>query len=215
MRNSDGGPRAGLPGRKAIYGDLESVHDIVSTGRSEADNDMPQPSMKSFHPKVSGARPYANALEHAPQRLKDLHHPAVTDLRRARIPAMQYIRPAKAALTVATATAACHSLMSAGYTWAHESRATDGHTMFSGAFEFLLTTAASWALMPLLLWAGMWIMRETGNAVLVLVGGLVWVGVSGYYIDDIDHAGGHIPILVLVAYVLLGTGLAGADSGRR
>ncbi|MGW0552359.1 hypothetical protein [Streptomyces altiplanensis] len=125
---------------------------------------------------------------------------------------MQYIRPAKAALTVATATAACHSLMSAGYTWAHESRATDEHTMFSGAFEFLLTTAASWALMPLLLWAGMWIMRETGNA--VLVGGLVWVGLSGYYIDDIDFEGGHIPVLALAAYVLLGAGLAGVGSGR-
>lgn len=127
---------------------------------------------------------------------------------------MQYIRHTKGALTVATATAACHSLMSAGYSWARESRATDEHTMFSGAFEFLLTTAASWALMPLLLWAGMWIMRETGSAVLVLVGGLVWVGLSGYYIDDIDFEGGHIPGLALAAYVLLGAGLAGVGSSR-
>ncbi|MFC9128524.1 hypothetical protein ACFT4A_16965 [Streptomyces sp. NPDC057099] len=87
--------------------------------------------------------------------------------------------------------------------------------MFSGAFEFLFTTAASWALMPLLLWCGMWVLRETGNTVLVLVGGLVWAGVSGYFIDDIDRAGGHIPILALAAYVLLGTALAGADTSRR
>jgi hypothetical protein len=44
--------------------------------------------------------------------------------------------------------------------------------------------------MPLLLWAGMRTMGERGNAVLVLVGGLVWAGLSGYYIDDIDFPGG-------------------------
>ncbi|MEF9903349.1 hypothetical protein [Streptomyces sp. P9-A2] len=128
---------------------------------------------------------------------------------------MQYIRHAKGALTVVAATAACHALMSAGYAWSQDSRATADHTMFSGAFEFLLTTAASWALMPLLLWAGMRMMGETGNAVLVLVGGLVWVGVSGYSIDDIDFPGGHMPIPAFVAYVLVGTGLAGVGSGRR
>jgi hypothetical protein len=128
---------------------------------------------------------------------------------------MQYIRHAKGALTVAASTAACHTLMSVGYTWVSDSRATDEHTMFTGAFEFLLTTAASWTLMPLLLWVGMRVMGETGNAVLVLVGGLVWAGLSGYYIDDIETAGGHIPVLALAAYVLLGTGLAGLGPGRR
>ncbi|MEV6960679.1 hypothetical protein AB0M97_16060 [Streptomyces sp. NPDC051207] len=128
---------------------------------------------------------------------------------------MPYIRHAKGALTVAAATAACHTLMSVGYTWARDSRATDEHTMFSGAFEFLLTTTAAWTLMPLLLWAGMRIMGETGNAALVLVGGLVWAGLSGYYIDDIDFPGGHIPVMALAAYVLLGTALAGVGPVRR
>ncbi|MFJ8712279.1 GDSL-type esterase/lipase family protein [Streptomyces violaceus] len=50
---------------KAICGDPESIHGIVMDGRSEADNDSPKPSMKSFHPKISGARLYANALERA------------------------------------------------------------------------------------------------------------------------------------------------------
>ncbi|MFE2974175.1 hypothetical protein [Streptomyces sp. NPDC059258] len=127
---------------------------------------------------------------------------------------MQYIRHAKGALTVAAATAACHTLLAVGYTWARGSGASDEDTMFSGAFEFLLTTAASAALMPLLLWVGMRVMGETGNAVLVLVGGLVWAGLSGYYIDDIDRAGGHMPVLALAAYVLLGTGLAGVGPGK-
>ncbi|MER6148022.1 hypothetical protein [Streptomyces hirsutus] len=127
---------------------------------------------------------------------------------------MRYMRHAKGALTVVAATAACHALMSAGYAWARDTAAASGDTIFSGAFEFLLTTAASWALMPLLLWVGMRVMGETGNAVLVLVGGLVWVGVSGYFIDDIDFAGGRIPLLALAAYVLLCTGLAGVDPAR-
>ncbi|MFF4351734.1 GDSL-type esterase/lipase family protein [Streptomyces sp. NPDC001530] len=49
---------------KAICGDPESVHGIVMTGRSQADNDGPAPSMQSFHPKPAGARLYADALEH-------------------------------------------------------------------------------------------------------------------------------------------------------
>ncbi|MBR8641877.1 hypothetical protein KEF29_27495 [Streptomyces tuirus] len=118
-------------------------------------------------------------------------------------------------MTVTAATAACHTLMSAGYAWTRDSAAADGDTMLSGAFEFLLTTAASWALMPLLLWAGMQVMGEARSTVLIVVGGLVWVGVSGYFIDDIDHAGGHIPMLALAAYVLLGTGLAGAGPSHR
>lgn len=128
---------------------------------------------------------------------------------------MQYSRHAKGALVVALATAACHTLMSAGYTWARGRGASSGDTMFAGAFEFLLTTAASWAFMPLLLSAGMRMMRETGNVALVVIGGLIWAGISGYHIDDIDRPGGHMPVLALVAYVLLGTALAGLASGRR
>lgn len=128
---------------------------------------------------------------------------------------MRYVRFVKGAVTVAAATAACHALMSAGFAWARDSADESGDSPFSGAFEFLLTTAASWALMPLLLWAGMRVLGEAGNTVLVVVGGLVWMGFSGYFTDDIDRAGGHIPVLALAAYVLLGTGLAGVGPGRR
>ncbi|MFJ9034112.1 hypothetical protein ACIRQP_37730 [Streptomyces sp. NPDC102274] len=100
--------------------------------------------------------------------------------------------------------------MSDGYAWAREAETDSGGTMFSGAFEFLLATAASWVLMPLLLWAGMRLLRETGNLLLILVGGVAWLVASGYFIDDIDRAGGHIPIPALIAYVLVGTALAGA-----
>ncbi|MDQ0750075.1 uncharacterized membrane protein YuzA (DUF378 family) [Streptomyces africanus] len=128
---------------------------------------------------------------------------------------MRYVRHVKGAVTVTAATAACHTLMSAGFARAHESAAESDDEMWAGAFEFLLTTAASWVLMPLLLWAGMRMMGETHNAVLVAVGGLFWSGVSGYFTDDIDRVGGHIPFLALAAYILLGTGLAGAGSSHR
>ncbi|MET4921020.1 hypothetical protein P3L51_01335 [Streptomyces sp. PSRA5] len=105
--------------------------------------------------------------------------------------------------------------MSAGYTGARGAAADSDAGAFAGSVEFLLTTAASWALLPFLLWAGMRLAGETGNVVLVLVGGLVWFGVSGYFIDDIDSTGGHIPIPVLVAYVLLGAALAGVSTDTK
>ncbi|MEU3729722.1 hypothetical protein AB0E81_09965 [Streptomyces sp. NPDC033538] len=104
--------------------------------------------------------------------------------------------------------------MSSGYTWARDSAAA-GDTVFSGAFEFLVTTAASWALMPVLLWAGMRMMGEAGNTLLLITGGLSWAVLSGYFLDDIDRAGGRMPALALAAYVLLCTGLAGAGSSHR
>ncbi|MFF7307276.1 hypothetical protein [Streptomyces sp. NPDC008137] len=118
----------------------------------------------------------------------------------------------KGAVTVVAATAACHSLMYAGFAGARESAAANEDDMWAGAFEFLFTMAASWALMPLLLWAGMRVLGETGNAVLVLVGGLVWAVLSGYFTNDIDRAGGHMPVPALVAYVLAGTAVSGAGS---
>ncbi|MER6999322.1 NocE [Streptomyces sp. NPDC000410] len=57
---------------KAICGDPETVHGIVLSGHSQADNRdwdwLPgnvAPSMKSFHPKVTGARLYADSLQHS------------------------------------------------------------------------------------------------------------------------------------------------------
>ncbi|MFE5741319.1 SGNH/GDSL hydrolase family protein [Streptomyces celluloflavus] len=48
---------------KTICGEPETVHGIVMTGRSKADEEAPNPSMQSFHPKPAGARLYADSLE--------------------------------------------------------------------------------------------------------------------------------------------------------
>lgn len=131
------------------------------------------------------------------------------------ITAVPYGRLARGAFTVVVATAACHTVMSAGYAWARDRRVALGDTLFAGSVEFLLTTAASWMLMPLLLWVGMRVAGQRRNGPLVLIGGLTWVGISGYFIDDIDHPGGHMPFLAIAAFVLLGTALSTAGrSGR-
>lgn len=122
---------------------------------------------------------------------------------------MSTIRFAKGALVVAGAAAVCHGLMSVGYGWAREAHTRGGDALFSGAFEFLLTMAASWVLMPLLLWAGMRLAGESGNVPLVVVGGFAWAMISGYFTDDIDQEGGYVPVPALLLYVLLGAASAG------
>ncbi|MEU9629602.1 hypothetical protein AB0D89_22735 [Streptomyces luteogriseus] len=123
---------------------------------------------------------------------------------------MRYARLAKGAVTVAAATAVCHTLMTAGYAWAGAKAATGEATIFAGAFEWLVTTAGSWALMPLLLGLGMRAMRERGNTTLMVGGGLLWALLSLSLVDEIDSPDGSMPLPFLAFYVLAGTGLAGA-----
>ncbi|WP_392674047.1 SGNH/GDSL hydrolase family protein [Streptomyces sp. LN785] len=57
-------PREAFAG-EAVCGDTETVNGIVLSGYAKADATPPQPSMKSFHPKVSGTAHYAEAFEDA------------------------------------------------------------------------------------------------------------------------------------------------------
>ncbi|GLF93070.1 hypothetical protein [Streptomyces yaizuensis] len=118
------------------------------------------------------------------------------------------VRPARGALVTAAATAVCHSVLSLGYAWARAADADSGGAAFGGIVEFGATTLTSWALMPLLLWAGMRLLREHGTVLLTVVGALAWFLLSGYFMDDVDSAGGHVPPAALAAYVLLGAALA-------
>jgi hypothetical protein len=133
---------------------------------------------------------------------------------------MRYARCAKGAVTVTVATAVCHTLMTAGYAWAGAKAATGEATIFAGVFEWLVTTAGTWALMPLLLGAGMRVLRERGNTTLMVGGSLLWALLSLSFVDEIDRPGGFMPLHALTVYVLAGAGLAGtgpagAGTGRR
>ncbi|UDM05458.1 SGNH/GDSL hydrolase family protein [Streptomyces longhuiensis] len=56
-------PRNAFSGQ-AVCGSPETIHGLVFTGRSKADEtNLLKPSMKSFHPKTSGTINYANAFE--------------------------------------------------------------------------------------------------------------------------------------------------------
>ncbi|ANW17293.1 hypothetical protein [Streptomyces clavuligerus] len=123
------------------------------------------------------------------------------------------VRLLKGTLAAAVAAAVCHSVMSVGYTSAREAGADDGP--WGGIVEFGFATGASWILMPILLWAGMRLMREKGTVLLAVVGGFVWFLVSGWFIDDIDSVGGHMPFAVLIAYALTAGALAGVEPARR
>ncbi|MCF0078872.1 hypothetical protein [Streptomyces lomondensis] len=127
---------------------------------------------------------------------------------------MRYTRLAKGAVTVAAATAVCHAILTAGYAWARDKAATGEATIFAGVFEWTVTTSASWALMPLLLGAGMRVMREAGNTALMVGGGLIWAVLCLSFVDEIDRPGGHMPVSGLVAFLLAGTALAGRGPAR-
>ncbi|MFH9583696.1 hypothetical protein ACH4MW_10340 [Streptomyces luteogriseus] len=126
---------------------------------------------------------------------------------------MRYTRLVKGAVTVTAATAVCHTLMTAGYAWAGAKAATGEATVFAGVFEWLVTTAGCWALMPLLLGVGMRAMRERGNTTLMVGGGLLWALLSLSLVDELDRPDGSMPLPFLAFYVLAGTGLAGAGGG--
>ncbi|GGP31409.1 hypothetical protein GCM10010501_72330 [Streptomyces libani subsp. rufus] len=55
-------PRTNFDG-KAACGNPETIHAIVETGRERADTEAPAASMKTLHPKIAGARIYADTLE--------------------------------------------------------------------------------------------------------------------------------------------------------
>ncbi|MDC0773043.1 GDSL-type esterase/lipase family protein [Streptomyces sp. HD] len=48
---------------KAACGSPETINAIVENGREKADEEFPNASMQSFHPKIAGARLYADNLE--------------------------------------------------------------------------------------------------------------------------------------------------------
>ncbi|MFE0424528.1 hypothetical protein [Streptomyces sp. NPDC058953] len=130
---------------------------------------------------------------------------------------MNLIRCVKGAVTASLATAACYALMRRGYEWAGEAEtiATARGETFGGAVEWVLTTAASWTLMPLLLWVGMRLLREDGNTVFVVAGGGAWVLGIGMLVDYIDGDPGNPLYVAFAVYVIFCSVLPRDDKSRR
>ncbi|SFK30457.1 hypothetical protein [Streptomyces pini] len=125
---------------------------------------------------------------------------------------MDYARALKAAVITAISTAAGHLTMSAGFAWAR-GQEPDHPDDWSGLPEFGATLLATWILMPLALWIGMRVLGERRTWLQILLGTLLWIGVSSVYIDDVDRPGGLMSVPVLVLFVLAGTLLGAYDPG--
>ncbi|MER0240856.1 hypothetical protein AAHZ94_02215 [Streptomyces sp. HSW2009] len=122
---------------------------------------------------------------------------------------MDHLRHIKGALATVISTIACHAVLSYGLKKSHEAGEEQPDVVLGGAVEFLLAVVIAWTLMPVLLAVLMRLSGEKGNHLLVLVCGLVWPLLSGYFLDEIDDGTGRIPLVAIVLYVLLGTLLAG------
>lgn len=72
----------------------------------------------------------------------------------------------------------------------------------------LIALAVSLVVMPIMLWAGMRLLREERNAPLTWLTTFNWLFVGGYLFDTLDHVDGHIPVVILIGYAVWGAFVA-------
>ncbi|MFF1832874.1 hypothetical protein ACFVXE_01445 [Streptomyces sp. NPDC058231] len=106
----------------------------------------------------------------------------------------------------AVSAGACYRVWASGREWAQDVSRADPDTMFAGSLESLLATAAGLLLMPVLLWAGMRLLRQRGNHLFVLGGAVAWAFVGGHVVESAVGTGATAGFLALFA--LLGGLLA-------
>ncbi|QNE74914.1 hypothetical protein F0344_10055 [Streptomyces finlayi] len=111
-------------------------------------------------------------------------------------------RGAKGAVASAVAATACYLMWSGGRDWASDARAAEPDAFLAGSVESVLALVAGVVLMPVLLWAGMRVMRERGNHLLVVAGTGVWFLLGGHVVEDpVDGVG---TVLFLALFAVLG-----------
>ncbi|MFD0416657.1 hypothetical protein [Streptomyces sp. NPDC127108] len=122
---------------------------------------------------------------------------------------MTRIRPGRAvkgAMVTALAVLVCHVILSTGLARARAEQQARPEEAWAGTGVWLATFVLSTVLaMPLLLWAGMRIVREKHCHLLVIGGSLTWFFGAGYGVDGIDSVeGGLLPVPLLLCVVALG-----------
>lgn len=73
--------------------------------------------------------------------------------------------------------------------------------MGAGLLEGALATVTGVAMMPLLLWIGMRMLRERGNHLLVVIGAVVWVFLGGHVVEGSVNSVATVCYLALFAAV--------------
>ncbi|WP_181789180.1 hypothetical protein [Streptomyces phytophilus] len=77
----------------------------------------------------------------------------------------------------------------------------------------LIALAVSVVAMPVVLWAGMRVLRERRNAPLVWLMTVSWLFAGGYFFDTLDGVGAHIPAAVFAGYAAGGGFVAWCATG--
>ncbi|MFF5583241.1 hypothetical protein [Streptomyces hygroscopicus] len=98
----------------------------------------------------------------------------------------------------------CHLILSAGYAAARaQDRADhDGGSWLSAEIHLLIFVLGVLLVMPLLLWAGMRVLGERDNYLLIMFGSLLWLVGAGSNLSRLEYTpGAHLPVPLLAGMV--------------
>lgn len=119
-------------------------------------------------------------------------------------------RWAKGTLVSALAAVVCHAGWERLREWSSDVAASDPGAMSAGWLEGMLASATGLVAMPVLLWAGMRLLGERGNHLLVLAGVVAWWLIGGHVVEDAG-VGVTATALLLALFALLGGALSLAE----
>ncbi|MFE4830792.1 hypothetical protein [Streptomyces sp. NPDC056672] len=117
------------------------------------------------------------------------------------------VRWVKGTLVSGPAAVVCYWMWTSLPEWADNT--ADGGAMGSGLLEGMLASVVGLPTMPLLLWAGMRLLGEKGNHLLVLLGVVAWWLIGAHVVEDAVGAGA--TALYLSLFAVLGGLLAGVQ----
>ncbi|MFD8629747.1 hypothetical protein ACFV4E_38880 [Streptomyces hygroscopicus] len=105
----------------------------------------------------------------------------------------------KGALVSAVAAIVCYWLWASLTEWADGVANSQQDAMMAGSIESLLAGITGVVSMPALLWAGMRVLQERGNHLLVILGAIAWIFVGGHVVEDPVSTAGTAVFLTLFA----------------
>jgi hypothetical protein len=122
------------------------------------------------------------------------------------------IRAAKGTLVSAVAAGVCHWIWSSLRQWAEDASEAGQGAMGAGWLQSALAGFVGLLSMPLLLWAGMRLLGERGNHLLVLAGVVAWWVLGGHVVEG--DSGTAVTALFLALFAVLGGLLSTAEVRR-
>ncbi|MEU5345641.1 MULTISPECIES: hypothetical protein [unclassified Streptomyces] len=116
-------------------------------------------------------------------------------------------RGVKGTLVSALAAAVCYWMWTSLWEWSDDVSRASGDAMGAGWLEGLLAGLLGLLSMPVLLWAGMRLLRERGNHLLVVAGFVAWWIIGGKIVEE-----GNVGDMATGLYIALFAGLGGLAS---